>query len=59
MPRIARRDSISNFYHVIVQGINREYIFDIDFNGNGDGSDFHKRNINKKQNSTNKYKIMW
>ena len=32
MPRIARRDSISNFYHVIVQGINREYIFDIDFN---------------------------
>ena len=27
--------------------------------GNGDGSDFHKRNINKKQNSTNKYKIMW
>ena len=25
---------------------------------NGDGSDFHKRNINKKQNSTNKYKIM-
>ena len=32
MPRIARRDSISCFYHVIVQGINREYIFNTDFN---------------------------
>ena len=32
MPRIARKDSKSNFYHVIVQGINREYIFDTDFN---------------------------
>ena len=27
MPRIARNDSISQFYHVIVQGINKEYIF--------------------------------
>lgn len=27
MPRIARKDSQSNFYHVIVQGINRKYIF--------------------------------
>ena len=27
MPRIARKDSISQFYHVIVQGINKEYIF--------------------------------
>lgn len=32
MPRIARRDSKSNFYHVIVQGINREYIFETDLN---------------------------
>ena len=32
MLRIARKDSKSNFYHVIVQGINREYIFDTDFN---------------------------
>ena len=30
MPRIARKDSKSSFYHVIVQGINREYIFDTD-----------------------------
>ena len=28
MPRIARKSSQSNFYHVIVQGINKEYIFD-------------------------------
>lgn len=27
MPRIARKNSISQFYHVIVQGINKEYIF--------------------------------
>lgn len=27
MPRIARKDSQSNYYHVIVQGINKEYIF--------------------------------
>ena len=32
MPRIARKDSKSSFYHVIVQGINREYIFDTDLN---------------------------
>lgn len=32
MPRIARRDLKSNFYHVIVQGINREYIFEKDLN---------------------------
>lgn len=28
MPRIARKNSQSCFYHVIVQGINKEYIFD-------------------------------
>lgn len=27
MPRIARKDSNSNFYHIIVQGINKKYIF--------------------------------
>lgn len=27
MPRIARKNSQSNFYHVIVQGINKKYIF--------------------------------
>ena len=27
MPRIARKNSNSNFYHIIVQGINKEYIF--------------------------------
>lgn len=32
MPRIARRDSKSNFYHVMVQGINKEYIFNTEFN---------------------------
>ena len=32
MPRIARKDSKSSFYHVMVQGINKEYIFDTDFN---------------------------
>ena len=30
MPRIARKDSESNFYHVMVQGINKEYIFKTD-----------------------------
>ena len=34
MPRIARKDSKSSFYHVMVQGINKEYIFDTDFNIN-------------------------
>ena len=28
MPRIARKDLGTNYYHIIVQGINREYIFD-------------------------------
>ena len=28
MPRIARKNSQSCFYHVIVQGINKEYIFE-------------------------------
>lgn len=32
MPRIARKDSKSSFYYVMVQGINKEYIFDTDFN---------------------------
>ena len=32
MPRLARKDSKSSFYHVMVQGINKEYIFDTDFN---------------------------
>lgn len=32
MPRIARKYSKSNFYHVIVQGINKEYIFNTEFN---------------------------
>lgn len=27
MPRIARKNSNSNFYHIIVQGINKEYVF--------------------------------
>ena len=27
MPRIARKNSNSNFYHIIVQGINKKYIF--------------------------------
>lgn len=27
MPRTARKDSKSNFYHIMVQGINKEYIF--------------------------------
>ncbi len=27
MPRIARRHSQSQFKHIIVQGINKEYIF--------------------------------
>ena len=27
MPRIARKESRSNFYHVMAQGINKEYIF--------------------------------
>ena len=27
MPRIARKDSQSKFYHIMVQGINKEYIF--------------------------------
>ncbi len=31
MPRVARKDSKSNFYHIMVQGINREYIFNTDF----------------------------
>lgn len=32
MPRVSRKYSISNFYHVIVQGINKEYIFNTDSN---------------------------
>ena len=32
MPRIARKDSKSKFYHVMVQGINKEYIFNTDLN---------------------------
>ena len=28
MPRLARRDLETNFFHIIVQGINREYIFE-------------------------------
>ena len=27
MPRIARKDILSNFIHVMIQGINKEYIF--------------------------------
>jgi len=27
MPRIARKNTNSNFYHIIVQGINKEYVF--------------------------------
>lgn len=30
MPRIARKDSISHYYHITVQGINQEYIFERD-----------------------------
>ena len=57
MLRIARKDSKSNFYHVIVQGINREYIFDTDFNikkykeliiRKKDGSTFKNRKWIKK-----------
>ena len=32
MPRVVRKDLKSSFYHVMVQGINKEYIFDTDFN---------------------------
>jgi len=32
MPRIARMDSKSKFYHIMVQGINKEYIFNTDLN---------------------------
>ena len=28
MPRIARKDNETSFFHIIVQGINKEYIFD-------------------------------
>lgn len=34
MPRIARKDSKSNFLHIMVQGINKEYIFDTEENIN-------------------------
>ena len=30
MPRIARKKSISNFYHVMIRGINRQNIFEED-----------------------------
>ena len=31
MPRIARKDIVSNFIHVMIQGINKEFIFKDDF----------------------------
>ena len=31
MPRIARKKSKSNFHHIMVQGINKEYIFNLEF----------------------------
>ena len=32
MPRIPRKYSQSNFYHIMVQGINKEYIFNTEQN---------------------------
>ena len=32
MPRIARKESKSKFFHIMVQGINKEYIFNTDLN---------------------------
>ena len=31
MPRISRKNYISSFLHIMVQGINREYIFQKDY----------------------------
>ena len=31
MSRLARRNLCTSFFHVIVQGVNREFIFDDDF----------------------------
>lgn len=48
MPRIARKDLKSNFLHIIVQGINKEYIFE-----NNKYKDAYKYLLKKNLNMSN------